>query len=55
LSPAAIVLQPCRPPHSVFNRRTAQNISHRFARLIEQAVATQPVTYHAIVATPAPA
>ena len=22
LSPAAIVLQPCRPPHSVFNRRT---------------------------------
>ena len=38
-----------------FNRRTAKNISHRFARLIEQAVATKPVTYRAIVATPAPA
>ena len=38
-----------------FNRRTAKKISHRFARLIEQAVATKPVTYRAIVATPAPA
>ena len=38
-----------------FNRRTATSISHRFARLIEQAVATEPVTYRAIVATPAPA
>jgi transposase-like protein/Zn ribbon nucleic-acid-binding protein len=38
-----------------FNRRTAKRISHRFARLIEQAVATKPVTYRAIVATPAPA
>jgi transposase-like protein len=37
-----------------FNRRTAKSISHRFARLIEQAVVTQPVTYRAIVATPAP-
>jgi transposase-like protein len=31
-----------------FNRRTAQSISHRFARLIEQAVLTPPTTYHAI-------
>jgi hypothetical protein len=38
-----------------FNRRTAKNISHRFARLIEQAVATKPVTYRASVATPASA
>ena len=38
-----------------FNRRTAKNISHRFARLTEQAVATKPLTYRAIVATPAPA
>ena len=38
-----------------FNRRTARSISHRFARLIEQAVATKPVTYRALVATPAPA
>jgi transposase-like protein len=31
-----------------FNRRTAKSISHRFARLIEQAVLTKPTTYHAI-------
>jgi len=31
-----------------FNRRTAQSISHRFARLIEQAVLTPPTTYRAI-------
>jgi transposase-like protein len=31
-----------------FNRRTANSISHRFARLIEQAVLTPPTTYHAI-------
>ena len=31
-----------------FNRRTAKSIAHRFARLIEQAVLTQPTTYHAI-------
>ena len=31
-----------------FNRRTAKNISHRFARLVEQAVLTPPVTYRAI-------
>ena len=31
-----------------FNRRTAKCISHRFARLIEQAVLTPPTTYHAI-------
>jgi transposase-like protein len=34
-----------------FNRRTARSISHRFARLIEQAVATGPITYRTIVAT----
>ena len=33
-----------------FNRRTAKNLSHRFARVIQQAVRTPPVTYHAIVA-----
>jgi hypothetical protein len=31
-----------------FHRRTAKCISHRFARLIEQAVLTSPTTYHAI-------
>jgi transposase-like protein len=31
-----------------FNRRTANSIAHRFARLIEQAVLTQPATYRAI-------
>jgi transposase-like protein len=31
-----------------FNRRTANSISHRFARLVEQAVLTPPTTYHAI-------
>jgi transposase-like protein len=31
-----------------FNRRTAKSISHRFARLIEQAVLTSPTTYRAI-------
>ena len=31
-----------------FNRRTANSIAHRFARLIEQAVLTQPTTYHDI-------
>ena len=32
-----------------FNRRTAKSISHRFARLVEQAVVTMPITYRAIV------
>ena len=36
-----------------FNRRTAKNLSHRFARVIQQAVRTRPATYHAIVATTA--
>ena len=36
-----------------FNRRTAKNLSHRFARVILQAVRTRPATYHAIVATAA--
>jgi transposase-like protein len=31
-----------------FNRRTAKSISHRFARLVEQAVITLPTTYRAI-------
>ena len=31
-----------------FNRRTAKSIAHRFARLIEQAVLTQPTTYRAL-------
>jgi transposase-like protein len=34
-----------------FNRRTAKNLSHRFARVIQQAVRTSPTTYHGIVAT----
>ena len=32
-----------------FNRRTANSIAHRFARLIEHAVKTPPLPYHAIV------
>ena len=37
-----------------FNRRTAKNLSHRFARLIEHAVQIRPTTYRALV-QPAPA
>ncbi|MGH6917139.1 MAG: IS1595 family transposase, partial [Geminicoccaceae bacterium] len=37
-----------------FNRRTAKPISHRFARVIEHAVQTSPLTYRALVATPTP-
>jgi transposase-like protein len=33
-----------------FNRRTARNLSHRFARVIEHAVQIRPITYHALVA-----
>jgi transposase-like protein len=36
-----------------FNRRTARNISHRFARVIEHAVQIRPTTYDALVARPA--
>jgi transposase-like protein len=36
-----------------FNRRTAKSLSHRFARLVQQAVQTPPVTYRAIVAVAA--
>src|SRR3954452_23439597 len=36
-----------------FNRRTANLVSHGFARLIEQAVKTRPTTYREIIATPA--
>ena len=32
-----------------FNRRTAKSISHRFARLVEQAVATPPASYRDII------
>jgi transposase-like protein len=35
-----------------FNRRTANSISHRFARLIEHAVLTEPLTYRTLVTTP---
>jgi hypothetical protein len=45
---ATIVPSPRRLPHSIFNRRAAKSIAHRFARLIEQAVLTQPTTYRAI-------
>lgn len=38
-----------------FNRRTAKKLSHRFARVIEHAVRTQPTTYQALVAQPDPA
>ena len=34
-----------------FNRRTAKNLSHRFARVIQQAVLTRPTTYRGLVAT----
>ena len=33
-----------------FNRRTAKSISHRFARVIQQAVLTRPTTYPRLVA-----
>jgi transposase-like protein len=38
-----------------FNRRTANLVSHGFARLIEHAVRIRPTTYRAIVAAPTPA
>jgi transposase-like protein len=34
-----------------FNRRTAKNMSHRFARVIEYAVRIQPTTYRELVTT----
>jgi len=45
---ATMVSSPRRRPHTIFNRRTANSIAHRFARLIQQAVLTQPTTYHDI-------
>jgi transposase-like protein len=36
-----------------FNRRTAKSLSHRFARVIQQAVLTRPTTYRGIVAASA--
>jgi transposase-like protein len=36
-----------------FNRRTAQRIAHRFARLVEHATLTPPLPYRAIVHGPA--
>ena len=41
-------LQAYLDEHVYFNRRTAKSISHRFARLIEQAVLTPPASYRAI-------
>ena len=38
-----------------FNRRTANSIGHRFARLVEQALLTPPVTYRAIIGETEPA
>jgi len=35
-----------------FNRRTARSITHRFARVIQQALLTPPATYRTIVAAP---
>ena len=37
-----------------FNRRTAKNLSHRFARLIEHAVQIEPTTYRALVSQAGP-
>ena len=37
-----------------FNRRTAKNLSHRFARVIEHAVQIEPTTYRSLVTQPAP-
>ncbi len=37
-----------------FNRRTARNLSHRFARVIEHAVQIQPTTYRDLIAIPSP-
>ena len=34
-----------------FNRRTAKTLSHRFARVIQQAVLTRPTPYRSLVAT----
>ncbi len=34
-----------------FNRRTAKNLSHRFARVIQQAVRTPPQPHHAMSLT----
>src|SRR5919106_939893 len=36
-----------------FNRRTAKSLSHRFARVVEHAVAIPPTTYRALVAASA--
>jgi hypothetical protein len=38
------------PAHTIFNRRTAKSLSHRFARVIQQAVLTRPTTYRGMVA-----
>ena len=46
----------CRPvstsSSSCFNRRTAKSLSHRFARVIEQAVLTRPTTYPCLCRSP---
>jgi hypothetical protein len=49
-----MVPSPRRLPHTIFNRRTAKGVSHRFARVVEHAVQLPPTTYDALVAqTPA--
>jgi hypothetical protein len=46
-----MVPSPRRPPHTIFNRRTAKHLSHRFARVIQHAVLTPPTTYRDLVLT----
>jgi hypothetical protein len=48
-----MVSSPRRRPHTIFNRRTAKSIAHRFARVIQQGIITPPTTYRDIVAGPA--
>ena len=48
LSPAAIVLQPCRPPHSVFNRR--YQLDTLTERLAYACARTPPHPYRVIIA-----
>jgi hypothetical protein len=41
-----------RRPIALASRRTAKNLSHRFARVVEHAVQIGPTTYRALVAQP---
>jgi hypothetical protein len=47
-----MVPSPRRLPHTIFNRRTAKSISHRFARVVEHAIQTPPITYRTLAASP---